>query len=726
MTSYARALRCGWLLAALLFSWTAGVLAEEDLTVLSETPDGVAPGKQFEVYLKEQMYRLVDRRLEAYEAVKTLADCQKWQDDRREFFLRQLDGFPERTPLEAKVVGRLEGKGYRMEKVVFQSRPNFHVTANLYLPTSKPPYPAVLVPCGHSHNGKASGQYQRISILLAKHGIAALCYDPISQGERYQMLDFEKEHTHFRTAKWLEVPHPQVQFVCTIEHTTAGLGCILLGSNLAQYRIWDGMRAIDYLQSRKDIIGDKIGCTGNSGGGTLTSYIMALDDRVVAAAPGGFLMTYRRLIDTKGAQDAEQCIFAQIAFGMDEADYVIMRAPRATLICASTHDKTFPIDGTWPLFREAKRFYSRLRYPERVELVEADAPHGFTIQTREAAVQWMRRWLLGIDDTVREIDKLPEPLDHKTIWKLSEGDWENKDLQCTVEGQVLLLPGEKSVFQLNAEKEARLREKRTARWSKLTDAQRRDLVRETIGCGKGAAEKPECSVAGTIKREGYMIEKLVITPEAGVRLPALAFIPAKPNGQACLYLHGESMKADAGPGGPIKALVKRGQIVLAAELRGIGETEPGHDKRDYGRGQFGRDVQEIFLAYLIGRSYVGMRSEDVATLARFLARYKTVGDKPNELHLVAIGEAAIPALHAAALEPERFASVRLLNMIPSWADIVRTPENLNQAASVVHGALKNYDLPDLIDMINLADTAGSKKVRVEEPLDVNGNPVAAK
>ncbi len=720
MTSYARVVRFGWLLAALLLSWTAGVRADEDLTVLGETPEGVAPGKQFEVYLKEQMYRLVDRRLEAYEAVKTLGDCQKWQDDRREFFLRQLDGFPDRTPLEAKVVGKLDGKGYRMEKVVFQSRPNFHVTANLYLPTSKPPYPAVLVPCGHSHNGKASGQYQRISILLAKHGIAALCYDPISQGERYQMLDFEKEHTKFRTAKWLEVPHPRVQFICTIEHTTAGLGCILLGSNLAQYRIWDGMRAIDYLQSRKDIIGDKIGCTGNSGGGTLTSYLMALDDRIVAAAPGGFLMTYRRLLDTKGAQDAEQCIHAQIAFGMDEADYVIMRAPKATLICASTHDKTFPIDGTWPLFREAKRFYNRLRYPERVEIIEADAPHGFTIQTREAAVQWMRRWLLGIDDTVREIPKLPEPLDRKTIWKLSEGDWENKDLQCTTEGQVLLLPGEKSVFQLNAEKEAGLREKRTAKWSKLSGEQRRDLVRQTIGCGKPGDKKPDCNVVGTIERDGYTIEKLVITPEKGIRLPALAFIPAKPNGQACLYLHGESMKTDAGPGGPIEALVKQGRIVLAAELRGIGETEPGHDKRDYGRGRFGRDVQEIFLAYLIGRSYVGMRTEDVAALTRFLASYRTVGDKPNDLGLVAIGEAAIPSLHAAALEPERFASVRLRNMIRCWADVVRTPENLNQAANVVHGALKNYDLPDLIEMI------GAKKVRLEEPLDAVGNPVAAK
>lgn len=87
---------------------------------------------------------------------------------------------------------------------------------------------------------------------------------------------------------------------------------------------------------------------------------------------------------------------------------------------------------------------------------------------------------------------------------------------------------------------------------------------------------------------------------------------------------------------------------------------------------------------------------------------------------MAIGEAAIPALHATALDPERFASVRLRNMISSWAEVVRTPENLNQAANVVHGALKHYDLSDLIEM------AGADKIRVEGRLDVIGNPVASK
>jgi hypothetical protein len=366
-------------------------------------------------------------------------------------------------------------------------------------------------------------------------------------------------------------------------------------------------------------------------------------------------------------------------------------------------------------------------------LTEPDAPHGFTLQTREATVQWMRRWLLGVDDVVREIDELPEPMDDKLLWKLSDGDWTNQELQCTTEGQVLLMPDEKSVFLLNAEIEQGLRKKRKATWKELTAGERRDLVRKTIDRRmgfqpvqneaddtRGRVGNPSYESVGTIQRNGYSIEKLVLTPEPGIQLSGLAFIPAKPNGKSYLYLHGESMKVDAAPGGPVEALVKEDHIVLTAELRGIGETETGHDKRDYGRGRFGRDVQEIFLAYLIGRSYVGMRTDDVMSWAQFLARYKTTPDRPTELHLVAIGEAAIPALHAAALDPERFASVRLRNMISSWVEVVRTPENLNQAANVVHGALKHYDLPDLIDL------AGANKVLVEEPVDVLGNPVASK
>ncbi len=693
-------------------------VAGDELTVLTNQP-----GKQLELLLERQFHEQLDRRLEAYNALRSRADCEKWQRERREFFIRQLGGFPERTPLNAETVGELKGEGYRVEKILFESRPNHHVTANLYLPMTKGPYPAVLIPCGHSHTGKAAGGYQRMSILLARHGMAALCYDPIGQGERYQSLDFEHDHETFASVSYrLETPHPRVRFLCTTEHTLMGVGCILLGTNTAQYRIWDGMRAIDYLQSRDDIVDDKIGCAGNSGGGTLTAYLMALDDRIVAAAPACYLTTFRRLIETKGAQDAEQNIFGQIAFGMDEPDYVMMRAPKPTLICASTRDVTFDIGGTWDLFRQSKRFYARLGFPERVELNEADVPHGMYLQHREAIARWMHRWLLDKDKVIREVDPqtLPDPISDKELRALSEGDWTKEQLYCTPEGQALLMKGEKSVFEINAGIERKLREERKAAWEKQNANQRRELVRKTIGLDAAAVARPlkqqsnrnlataATKAIGTIQRDGYRIEKIILAGnEKQLDLPGLLFVPETVSKPPVLHFHGISMKAEAKPGGRLEQLVKQGHIVLSAELSGIGETETGHDKRDYGRGRFGRDVQEIYLAYLIGRSFVGMRTTDVFRWSDYLSNYGS-NEKPLPIQLIATGEAAIPALHAAALEPSRFESVHLKRMIRSWAEIVAVLECVNQLVNTVHGALRHYDLPDLVEL------TGESLVRIEE------------
>jgi len=703
------------LIAALLSACALTALTEgatENLSVLQPGADGTAPGDQFERWLRGEAYQLIDRRTAAMENVKSAAEARTWQAERRAFFLRQIGGLPDRTPLNARTVGELQGTGYRIEKIIFESRPGFHVTGNLYLPESPPPWPAVIVPCGHSHNGKAWASYQRTCILLARHGMAALCYDPVGQGERYQMLDRTRNRTHFIDSATTPVPHPNVQHLCTIEHTAMALSSTLLGANVAQYRIWDGMRAIDYLQSRPDIRADKIGCAGQSGGGTLTAYLMALDDRIVAAAPVGFLTTFRKVVDSvSGPQDGEQNIFGQLGFGMDEADYVNMRAPRPTLIAGGTREVTFNIHGTWELFREAKRFYSRLGHAERVEIHEPDAPHSMSIDHREAIARWMHRWLLGSDKPIREIDPRPDPWTDQQDRALSAGDWTDDQLQCTPQGQVLLMPGERSVFQINAALAAGLNEKRASTWSGLSVPEKHHLIRETISMrGDEIPPAPVVETVGRIERDGFAIHKLVLTAEPGLRLPALAFVPTRATGAATLYLHGTSMSADAAPGGPIDALVQKGQIVVAAELRGIGETAPRPEH--WSRGHFGPGMREFFLAYLIGESVVGMRAADVLLWSQFLRTFQA-STRRDSVHLVAQGAATIPALHGAALAAGTFDTVTLINMVRSWDDIVGTPEPA-RAADIVHGALRNYTLSDLVD------TIGPAKVKIVQPAGVSG------
>jgi len=673
------------------------VHSAEDLTVLPPPTGEVTESGLVYQALQKRAHEAFAKRKEVYENIKTPADCEAYQKRMKDFFRTQIGGFPERTPLNPRVIGKLKGDGFRVENVIYESWPGHHVTANLYLPTTPPPYPGVLVPCGHSHNGKASDGYQRACMLLAKNGMAALCYDPIGQGERYQVLS-EQPNEFFKGGSRYRPPHPRVQYYCTAEHTLMTVSAIPLGSNSARYRIWDGMRSIDYLVSRPEIDASRIGCTGNSGGGTLTSYIMALDERVQAAAPVCYSTMYRYLIDFNGPQDGEQNIFGQLAYGMDIADYTLMRAPKPTLICAGTHDSTFKIDGTWELFREAKRFYTRMGYAERVDIIEADAPHGFTIKLREGSARWMNRWLMHKENAIFEGD-LPVFTD--------------EELQCSQSGQILLDAGERSLFEINDGLNQQLAKERAELWSSGDLGTLRDQVRKVSGIKRLAdIPRPESKVVGSIERPGYKITKLIITPDHSVPLPALLFEPKAPSGKRALYLHGEGKQVDAAAGGPIEQRVKQGETVLAVDIRAIGETSRKNNRKiGWSHGLLGPNYHEWAVAYLLGESMVKLRAEDILVATRFLSEYHSQG-QPQQVELVAIGETAIPALHAAALEPDLFSEVNLHRMISSWGEVVKTPETQNQLINTVHGSLKIYDLPNLITL------TGKERVKVSHPADV--------
>ncbi|MBC7254894.1 MAG: prolyl oligopeptidase family serine peptidase, partial [Chloroflexi bacterium] len=176
--------------------------------------------------------------------------------------IRQAFGpWPERTPLNAHITGSLERSTYRIEKVLFESRPGFLVTANLYLPLNlKAPAPAVLGVCGHSANGKASALYQGFCQRLARAGFVTLIFDPISQGERDQ---------------YFGLPKREMVDACTRAHNMMGKQLELLGDFFGAWRAWDGIRALDYLLSRPEVDPTRVGLTGNSGGGTMTTWLWA-------------------------------------------------------------------------------------------------------------------------------------------------------------------------------------------------------------------------------------------------------------------------------------------------------------------------------------------------------------------------------------------------------------------------------------------------------------------
>jgi hypothetical protein len=214
--------------------------APDDLRVLPAVVDGVAPEALVETQLKKLAYAALDRRDAAYEQLKTPDELAAWQKRERENFLAALGGFPERTPLNARVAGARDFGDYRMEKILFESQPGFFVSGLLYLPAGAGPHPAVLMPCGHTGIAKAGELYQRAAISMATAGIAAFCYDPIGQGERREFLKADGAP---------EFPST------TDEHQLIGVSAMLVGSSLARTMIWDAMRALDYLQSRPDMLG---------------------------------------------------------------------------------------------------------------------------------------------------------------------------------------------------------------------------------------------------------------------------------------------------------------------------------------------------------------------------------------------------------------------------------------------------------------------------------------
>ncbi len=636
-----------------------GVSDDHYKEAIQKSLGGTAPEEMVNRYLEDMAFANIAARGERYESLKTPEDIAAYQNEKYHYFVSALGGFPERTPLNARVVGEGAGEGFRYEKIIFESRPNFFVTAVLFLPVTEGPYPAVLVPCGHSANGKAAEAYQRACILLARHGMAAFCYDPIGQGER----------RHYQDEKGV----PNVG--TTVEHTVFDVGAILTGTSIAGYRIWDGMRAIDYLQSRADIIDEKIGVTGNSGGGTLSSYIMALDRRVAVAAPSCYVTSWKRILETIGPQDGEQNIFGQIKNGLDHADYLHIRAPRPTLMLTATRD-FFDIQGSWDTFREAKRLYTRLGYPERVSLVEADETHGFSVHLREGMAQWMQRWLLDVDAPVDEI--------HFAV--LSDAD-----MQCTPTGQITAMEGYRSTLDISRERAEGLKAKRAAFWQENSPEVALQKVRELAGIrGADALPPVTAEVLGEEEMGEHTVRHLLLNTEPGIVLPARAYLP-KAGDIAQAHVFTPDTNLDE-----LQSVLDVGLTVnhayLFVSLRGMGLTE--NYKWGGGWLKVGNDWSTFMRAYLNTLSMVGLRTEDLRQVTAWFA-----AETKAPITLTAYGESTVPALHAAALQPEAYAHLTLTGGIPTWQAVVEAPRPQDQLVNVVHNALSFYDLEDLQRLI---------------------------
>jgi cephalosporin-C deacetylase-like acetyl esterase len=340
------------------------------------------PGSQLKDHIYERSRRLFAAGDAQRDAIGTLDAVRQRQENIRRLVMAGIGGLPSgATPLNPRVTGTIEGNGFRIEKIIFESRPRHYVTANLYLPLNRPAgrTAAVLFLSGHFDAAKVAPEYQNVCQTLVRAGLIVLAQDPVGQGERLSYVESDTKNNPVG--------------VGTRDHDYAGAQARFLGDALARYMLHDAMRGIDYLISRPEVDPAKIGVTGNSGGGTQTSLVMLMDPRVVAAAPATFIMnrdTYQR---TGQPQDAEQIWPGFTGAGLDHEDILLAMAPKPVLGLAVTSD-FFPIEGTRRTVTRSRRIWDLSGRGAALELVEDDSTHAYTPKLARAAAGFFAQHLL--------------------------------------------------------------------------------------------------------------------------------------------------------------------------------------------------------------------------------------------------------------------------------------------------------------------------------------------
>jgi cephalosporin-C deacetylase-like acetyl esterase len=652
----------------MLLAGSAG--AGEDFVVFRGP--GTTPGEQLTSYLNAIGKRQLEERARAIAGIKTREQAEQRKKVVREKILRLIGDLPDyRGPLNVKQYPTLDRGDYRIEKITYESLPGFYVTANVYVPSrGSGPFPAILMPVGHSVDGKGGSRTTAVGLVLK--GFIALAYDPLGQGERLQYLDPATGKSR--------VGGP------TAEHSHANGHNVLIGDNVARYRIWDGMRGIDYLVSRKDVDPKRIGCTGCSGGGTLTTYISALDDRVAAAAPACYTNSWEELLTGPGPQDAEQTFTNFLGEGLNIADYAELFAPKPWLIVSTIQD-FFPLEGARQAYEEIRKWYRLYGAQDRIAWHVGPGPHGTPQPSREAIYAWFIKWLNNGQGEEQESAAKPEPA---------------QNLIVTPTGQVSSSLGGETVFSLNRKRAADVIRRRAAEPARLAGEVRRLAG---IGVVPGGAPPP-VTVHRSVARDGYRIDVLSLESEAGIQLPGLLLTPDSPGPKpAVLVADSRPKQETAAPGGDLDALAKAGYVVLAVQPRGTPEA-PGS-----GRGSGGNAV---FRAFVVGKTLPGMRADDILRAMDYLASRADV----DRGRISAFGQGAEgpPLLHAALLD-RRISRVVIQDALALYRMGVEGQFHRILYEVAVPGVLRSYDLDDI------AAALAPRAVTLLNPVDPQGNAV---
>lgn len=633
----------------------------EAFQVLPPTP----AGPRVTAYLQYQLdeaWRQDEARQRDWETIRTEQDLLKLQENLRQSLLEMIGGLPEqKTPLHARITGKIQMDGYTIEKLIFESVPRVYVTALVYAPddhTNR--HPAVLVPAGHATNGKI--HYQALSQRLASRGYVVIAWDPVGQGERSQFWDAKAGKSRYN-------------LVCA-EHAVLGNLAYLAGANLARWEIWDGMRAVDYLLTRSDVDSERISITGTSGGGTQTALIAALDPRIKVAVPSCYIsatpMRMGNRIFADPDSDPEQDLFGMLSNHVDHPGLLLLMYPRPVMVASAVLD-FFPIEGARKSFREAQRIYEAFGRADRIAMTEGYHQHQYSDENQEAALDFLDRFnAMPARHGLAKPKELPD-----------------KDLLCTRSGQVMLDTSDarslveiiREYFEERKTRPAPSLEKQyyagqanpVAKWS----------VGESTGVPAGATEISWERMKGAQAGDAT-IDKYLLHHSRLLEIPLLYIHRDANDGKGVLLWFKETGKATPSDWPEIEKLLRSGHNILTFDFRGSGETampytavspdDPSLGKLDFAHAYrnpvSGVLANYIYNSMLTGRPYFFEMIEDSEIVRRF-AREKlgvtiTAVTAPGDAYTLASAIAEV--FPEVKLWPEPDSTVL------RWSEMVRTKQ----------------------------------------------------
>ncbi len=655
----------GWPVMQSLFGHTSTALAQ---TAATAPTAAVPPLNRFPRMMQDWLVtevRAAEARGNARrDALKTKADAEAYVKSVQDRIRQCFGPLPEKTPLNTKVTKTLERDGYRIENIVFESRPNFLVTGNLYLPTNrKGPVPGVIGVCGHSLNGKAAEAYQSFAQGLARQGQACFIIDPAGQGERFQYLN-EKLGSRLGGG--------------TSEHNQMGGPQALIGEFLGTWFVWDAMRALDYLLTRNEIDPQHLGVTGNSGGGTQTTWLCGMEPRFTMGAPSCFVTTFRRDAENELPQDMEQCPPRVLAHDLDHGDFLAAMAPKPVIIMAQEKDY-FDARGSTETYERLKKLYTLLGKPENIQLHIGPDPHGYTQSNREAMYRFFGK-----------VTGIPAAAAEPTITVEKDAV-----LLCTPRGQVAEA-GSRTLMSFTREKADDLAAKR----KHLTGEALQKAVRETLKLPALADSPPDYRILRSVGARKYptkayctyAVETEPMIHALVTRLSEEALTSRLPRGlsKAVLYISHRSADAELRGDPFVQELIAAAPdaAFFACDVRGIGDSQPDTCGANQFLGRYGSHYFYAAYSQMLDRPLLGQRTFDVLRVIQLLA---AAGH--TEIHIAGQGWGALPAAFAALLSRE-VKQVTLKHALNSFHELAVHDDQQWPTAFMLPQVLHHFDLPD--------------------------------